>query len=264
MKMLALETTGSTLGACLWEDAAALRSKVAHDSESHSVQLVPMLHQLFRECRVSPAQLDAVAVDVGPGRFTGLRLGVVTARTLGMVLQKPVVEVSSLEVLAAQSSGWEPAQSFSWKFPWDLLCSLIEAPQENVYVAAWRFHRASKKMSALGPAFKKRSTHSFGHHFKLVHAPCVFPFPRFQSFFENCFSEQKILFTGCVSKKIQDVLRRLFQKRCQMRMSDRPELQPRWVAALAAEKYFRREYKLYKDVHPLYLRPSYAEEALMK
>ena len=63
----------------------------------HGEQLAPMIEQALRQAGASPTDLTGIAVGVGPGPFTGLRVGMVTARTLGYVLDIPVTGVCSLD-----------------------------------------------------------------------------------------------------------------------------------------------------------------------
>ena len=261
MKLLALETSGARLGACLWEDFRIRALKIEEEDKSHKNRLMPVLAGLFDKAGWLPDQLDAVAVGIGPGRFTGIRIGVSAARTLGLVIQKPLVEVNSLEGLAAQGSGWQTGKSFVWKFPQDLLCVLSDAMRDDVYMAVWRFHKIPDRLRKGIPA--GRSYHTFGHHFKLVHAPTLFPFRRFLDFFESCFQDQSILFVGSGATRYRKDLQKTFGSRAKF-IPEVSDVDPRWVAALASEKFFRRESKTYNQVKPLYIRPSYAEENRMK
>lgn len=258
MKILALETSGARLGACLWEDFKPRGSKVEADSASYAHRLMPILNDLFRKAKWKPRDLDAIAVDVGPGRFTGLRIGVAAARTLGQTLEKPVIEVSSLETLAAQSSGWQAGKNFVWRFPSDLLCVLSDALRDDVYMGVWRFHR----LLAKNRGGTSKAYHTFGHHFKLVHAPTLFPFDRFLSFFKSCFQAQTLVFAGAGAVRHKAELQKAFGDRARFAPAVEPD--PLWVAALGAEKFFRRDVKPYNQVKPLYLRPSYAEENAAK
>ncbi len=261
MKLLAFETAGIYLSACLWEDNRVRAEKTdrQHPEDAHG--FMPLLHGLFRQARWAPQDIDAVVVDVGPGRFTGLRVGVSAARTLGQVLQKPVVEVSRLEALAAQGSGWQMGKSFVWKFPHDLLCVLQEAPGNDVHMAVWRFHKLTER-SRRGLA-SGRSLHTFSHHFKLVHAPALFAFDRFLAFFQSCFQQQTLLFAGSGAQRYRRDLQKAFGSHARFAPAF-PDTEARWVAALGAEKFFRREIKSFNQVQPLYLRPSYAEENALK
>ncbi|MGQ0644269.1 MAG: tRNA (adenosine(37)-N6)-threonylcarbamoyltransferase complex dimerization subunit type 1 TsaB [Elusimicrobiota bacterium] len=261
MKILALDTAGPRLGVCLWEDFRIRAAKMEDGIESHSLRLMPLMDELFRKAKWSPADLDGIAVDVGPGRFTGLRIGVAAARTLSNVLEKPVAEVTSLEALAAQGSGWDLRKPFVWKFVPELLCALDDARKDDVFIAAWRFHRPADRGRRGIPA--SRSFHTFGHHFKMVHAPSLFSFDRFLAFFSSCFQQQTILFAGPGAQKYKARLQKTFGARARF-APPAAGIDPSWVAALGSEKFFRREGKAYGQVQPHYLRPSYAEENAAK
>lgn len=255
MKILSIETTGVRTGACLWEDFKPRAARTEADDGASSHKLLPAVHSLFQKAGWKPRDLDAIAVDVGPGRFTGLRIGVAIARTLGQSLEKPVVEVTSLEALAAQASGWQAGKNFAWRFPSDLLCVLSEAMHGDVYMGVWRFHRLLAKVRG-GTV---RSYHTFGHHFKLVHAPTLFPFDRFLAFFKSCFQAQTLVFAGSGAVRYKADLVKAFGARAKFTpVTADPD--PLCVAALGAEKFFRRDVRMYNQVKALYLRPSYAEE----
>ena len=84
------------------------RVVVEHSSEApmkHGEQLAPLVARCLEEAGIVRQDLTAVAVGTGPGPFTGLRVGLVTARTLGLVLDVPVYGVCSLDVIAVEVVG---------------------------------------------------------------------------------------------------------------------------------------------------------------
>ena len=84
------------------------RVVVEHSSEvpmKHGEHLAPLIARALADAGVVRQDLTAIAVGVGPGPFTGLRVGLVTARTLGLVLQVPVYGVCSLDIIAAEVVG---------------------------------------------------------------------------------------------------------------------------------------------------------------
>ncbi len=84
------------------------RVVVEHSSEQpmkHGEHLAPLIARAMDDAGIVRQDLTAIAVGVGPGPFTGLRVGLVTARTLGFVLQVPVYGVCSLDVIAAEVVG---------------------------------------------------------------------------------------------------------------------------------------------------------------
>ncbi|MBK8871521.1 MAG: tRNA (adenosine(37)-N6)-threonylcarbamoyltransferase complex dimerization subunit type 1 TsaB [Elusimicrobia bacterium] len=261
MKILGIETTGSHMGACLWDDFRVRADKSFIDKAPRSPRLMSALDGVFSKASFGPHELDALAVDIGPGRFTGIRLGVSAARTLAQTLQKPLVEMTSLEVLAAEGSGWQTGKSFVWNFSEDMVCVLMDALRGDVYMAVWRFHKLTEKSRRGVPS--GRSYHTFSHHFKLVHAPTLFGFDRFLHFFQSCFQAQSLLFVGSAAARYKKELSKAFGSRARFR-PDVLDPKPHWVAALGSEKFFRREIKSFTQVRPLYLRPSYAEENAAK
>ncbi len=83
-----------TSGKCTSESAAMERGQAE--------QLVPMIDRVLKQAGVAYMDVDLLAVTVGPGAFTGLRIGLSTARALGLALDKPVTGVTTLEVIARQ------------------------------------------------------------------------------------------------------------------------------------------------------------------
>lgn len=94
--------TSTVVCAGLSGDGLPTRSDAVTDSRAHAEQLMPLVDRLVRGAGAQLSAVSGIAVGVGPGPFTGLRVGVVTALTLGEVLGVPVRGVCSLDVVAAQ------------------------------------------------------------------------------------------------------------------------------------------------------------------
>lgn len=102
MLVLALETATEAAGVALADDDGILAALSLERGRRHGESVAPAIEFLCRRVGVTLAQLDALCVDAGPGLFTGLRVGVSTAKALGFALGIPVVEMTSLEVLALE------------------------------------------------------------------------------------------------------------------------------------------------------------------
>jgi hypothetical protein len=160
--------------------------------------------------------LDALGCGRGAGTVHGDSLGGFRGADAGsQTLQKPLVEMTSLEVLAAEGSGWQTGKTFVWNFRQDMLCVLMDALRGDVYMAVWRFHKLTEKSRRGIPS--GRSYHTFGHHFKLVHAPTLFPFERFLHFFQSCFQAQSLLFVGSAAARYKKELAKTFGSRAHFR-----------------------------------------------
>jgi tRNA threonylcarbamoyladenosine biosynthesis protein TsaB len=105
--LLAFDTATSALTVALCDGDRVLGSVVHVDALHHGDRLAPSIQQVLAGTWVAPTDLTAIAVGVGPGPFTGLRVGLVTARTLGAVLGIPVSGVCSLDILAADGPDGE-------------------------------------------------------------------------------------------------------------------------------------------------------------
>ena len=98
--LLAFDTATPAVTIAVRDDTAVLAERTVVDARRHGEVLAPGIAQTLSDAGVRQASLTAVAVGVGPGPFTGLRVGLVTARALGAALGIPVYGVCTLDVLA--------------------------------------------------------------------------------------------------------------------------------------------------------------------
>ena len=100
MLILAADTSGSACSACLFENGKVLAESFLSLGLTHSQTFMPMVHELMARSGRSYPELDAFACTVGPGSFTGIRIGVSAVKAMAAVAEKPAVPVSSLRALA--------------------------------------------------------------------------------------------------------------------------------------------------------------------
>lgn len=98
--LLAIDTSTSVLTVALSKDRSIVAERRSQAERNHSIKLLPQIDDMLKEAGVSPADLDAVAVGVGPGSYTGVRIGITVAKTFAWSLGIPVIGVSGLEALA--------------------------------------------------------------------------------------------------------------------------------------------------------------------
>ena len=123
MIILAVDTSTLHAGACLWRDGRVLAER-RRLVTTHSEALLAMIDELFVEASVAPADVDAIACGAGPGSFTGLRIGLATAKGLCFALEKPLVLISSLAALAARA-------------PDGRVCATLDALKGEVYAGLY-------------------------------------------------------------------------------------------------------------------------------
>ena len=128
MKLLAIDTSGTVCGVAVLRDDMVCCEHMVQNKRTHSVNLLPMIDEALSASGLEPAQLDRLAVVTGPGSFTGVRLGVSTAKGLAHGAGLPCVAVDALEAMAAG------AGAFS-----GLICPIQDARAGQVYAAAFRW-----------------------------------------------------------------------------------------------------------------------------
>ncbi|UOR10305.1 tRNA (adenosine(37)-N6)-threonylcarbamoyltransferase complex dimerization subunit type 1 TsaB [Halobacillus amylolyticus] len=102
MNVLAIDTSNYVMGVAIVKDGTVTGELVTNVKKNHSIRLMPAIEQLMNETATKPEDLDRIAVAHGPGSYTGVRIGITTAKTMAWSLQIPVVGVSSLEAVARQ------------------------------------------------------------------------------------------------------------------------------------------------------------------
>ncbi len=128
MKILGLDSSGLVAGVAIVEDDLLLAQYNVNYKKTHSQTLLPMLDEVRKMIELDMDSIDAIAIASGPGSFTGLRIGSATAKGLGMALDKPLVEVPTLEGLAYNLWGTD-----------SLVCPLIDARRNQVYTGVYEF-----------------------------------------------------------------------------------------------------------------------------
>lgn len=133
MRVLAFDTSSDTLTAGLYEDDKILAQESSSGFARHSEVLMPALEKLFRYARLTSKQVDLIAVGLGPGSFTGLRVGITTAKMLGFAAKKKIVGIPSFEILAASQEIEGP------------VAVLRDAKKNKIYALIYRGAAGSKK-----------------------------------------------------------------------------------------------------------------------
>jgi tRNA threonylcarbamoyladenosine biosynthesis protein TsaB len=130
--VLALDTATNTASIALCCDGRVVETG-SHDSSGHSSELLPMIDSMCKRHGVAPTSLAAVAVGVGPGSFTGLRIGMATAKGIAYAASVPLWGVSSLAAIA-----WETISTHIDP-PSVLSIAIMDARRGEVFIAAYRF-----------------------------------------------------------------------------------------------------------------------------
>ena len=129
MLLLALDTSTRQASVALCDEQTLYGEYTWQIGNNHSVELLERIQRLVVvDCGSSLQVIDGVTVAIGPGSFNGVRVAVATAKALAFALQKPLVGVSTLEIIAAQQG--------QWRGP---VCSILEAGRSELYAACYLF-----------------------------------------------------------------------------------------------------------------------------
>lgn len=132
MNILALDTSGTVAAVAVGTEEKLLANYYIDDKLTHSEKLLPMTDTVLKELHMTIRDVDCFAVVIGPGSFTGLRIGVAAVK--GMALGRPVVPITSTMAMAYSFYGCEMN-----------IMPLIDARNENVYGGAYRFENGEIK-----------------------------------------------------------------------------------------------------------------------
>ena len=221
MILFCLDTSGPVAGVAIIQDGAVRYEAMAVNNFTHSQSILPMTEEAFRHTGLDVNQTDYFAVTVGPGSFTGVRIGVSTVKGLAHAAGKPCIAVDALEAMAA---GVMPFGG--------VICPIQDARAGQVYGAAF----AGGTLERLLP----------DEPIKL------------EEYLEKALAfGRDMLFLGDGMPVHRERIAEILGEKARFAPPHLAFLRPASAAFLAWEK--REEAVEYKNLSPLYLRPPQAE-----
>lgn len=100
MKILVCDTSNQNASAGVYEDGKEIAYEISFETRTHSETFMPLVHRVMERAKLTHDELDAYAVTVGPGSFTGIRIGLAAVKGMALAAGKPCIAVSSTEALA--------------------------------------------------------------------------------------------------------------------------------------------------------------------
>lgn len=233
MKILSIDTSSKICSVSILEDNNVIVEKNIDDSLTHSQKLMPMVDDILKEQNMKLADFGLFACSVGPGSFTGVRIGVSTVKAFCDVTNVPVTAVSSLEGLAYNTLNSKLSNTE------DIVCSLIDAKNDNVYCGI--FKNESHKFIQLEDLCAKNINEVLDILVK--------------------YSSSPILFVGDGAVYHKDLILEKFSN--SLFVED--ELNKQTSVSIGKAGFDKYNKEIYGDsnlLSPLYLRKSQAERAL--
>lgn len=231
MKVLSIDTSSKNCSIAIIDvttpsDFRILSQKNSNDERTHSQKLMPMIEEIFKETNLSLNDIDLLACCVGPGSFTGIRIGIATVKAFCDSQNIPVVGVTSLE-------------SLSYNLDTDgTIFSIIDAKNENVYVAG--FSCKNKIHSLELEAFADNISNALNKCYDSVNLA------------------NNIHFIGDGSSLFKDLINTKFAE-FNITFSDDNEQSAVSLAKCAYQKYLNNIFGDSNSLSPIYLRKSQAE-----
>ena len=123
MKILSVSTSSNIASVAISEDDKCILELNIDNNKTHSETLMPLVSELFKKTNLNLSDINLIACDVGPGSFTGIRIGIASIKAIAESVNVPVISVTSLEALAYN------IENIDCK----TICSLIDARNNQVY-----------------------------------------------------------------------------------------------------------------------------------
>ena len=132
--ILCLETSTAVCSVALVENGNVIALRESLDGQNHAEKITVFIDEVMKEANVSYRDLDAVATSMGPGSYTGLRIGVSTAKGLCYAMEKPLIAIDTLSAMAYGFKDYKTTRLQDYKLG-SILCPMIDARRMEVYTA---------------------------------------------------------------------------------------------------------------------------------
>ena len=244
-RIILIETSTALCSVALAEDGAVTAYRESSEPKAHASLTAVFVQEVLAERGVTLADCDAVCVSMGPGSYTGLRVGVSTAKGLCFGSGKPLLAVGTLDTLVAQA-GEIPGQARNdGSSPYSFLIPMIDARRMEVYAAVFSPIISDKAYSVISSEAEGRVEKSLLYTQITETAPAIID--------ENSFAEYleqgPVLFIGDGAGKCADVIKHPNAHFCQCHPKASSMLSPALEALRAGD---------FKDV--AYFEPFYLKE----
>lgn len=217
MKILAFDCSSKTMATAIADADHVLASSYAAENRNHAPYLMPMIDGLFQKTKLKPKDIDLIGVTVGPGSFTGLRIGVATAKGFADMLNIPLFAICTLDALA-----------LNYKDQHTILVPIMDARKSQVYAAVYDNRNGEMK--------------------KIVKEMPVSPVAELVPMLKD-FDD--VLFFGDAVDGWRETIAACYQDRCSFGEAEKNGIRGEALIELAA-KAVPEDYTI--DMMPLYLR----------
>lgn len=226
MRVLAIDTSSNVATVAVMEEGLLLGEYILNHKKTHSQKIMVMIEQLLCELELSVQDIDVFAAAVGPGSFTGLRIGVETVKALAHAVGKSVVSVGTLEALA-----------YNVPYAEHIIVPIMDARRNNVFTASYIWDDGFKEI---------------GEPEGITIEECV----------ESCGDFLDTIFVGDGAIVHKDYIKEKLGTHAIFPHGAAMNSRASSVAAVAYEKAKRGDTQSYLEMKPFYIKKSQAEKEL--
>lgn len=134
MRILAIDSSSMVATVAITTDGILNAEYTINHKKTHSQTLLPMIAEIVKMIEIDMDSIDAVAITGGPGSYTGLRIGSATAKGIGLALNKPIINVPTIDALAYNL--------YSSQY---VICPIMDARRGQVYTGIYKFEETEMK-----------------------------------------------------------------------------------------------------------------------
>lgn len=133
--ILCIETSTAVCSVALVDNGNVIALRESLDGQNHAEKITIFIDEIMKEANVAYKNLDAIATSMGPGSYTGLRIGVSTAKGFCYAMEKPLIAIDTLAAMACGFVDQQPTVNGQQLESTDILCPMIDARRMEVYSA---------------------------------------------------------------------------------------------------------------------------------
>ena len=225
MIVLGVETATRVGSVAIVNDEGIIGECTLNVSLNHSERLLPLIDQLLKNTDMPYCSIDGLAVSLGPGSFTGLRIGISTIKGLSLASKKPIVGISTLDGLAHHYPCEET-----------LVCPMVDARKKEVFTALYRWSKSFKLQ-------------------KLTDELAIAPQKLLQKI------DDRVMFLGDGSLVYESLIKEGLGSKALFAPSHLRHPRAATIACLGLEELKKGNTMTINNVNPCYIRPSDAERS---
>lgn len=256
MRILGIDSATLVAGIAIIDVEKVLVEGFLQTRKTHSEKLLPLINYWLKEAEISLDELDGIAVTIGPGSFTGLRIGIATAKGIAMATGKPIIGIPTLDAIALNMSGYN-----------GLICPILNARKSEVYTCLYistgsrRFMRISEYI-AVSPEqmldWLKNGTWPLIDAVEIISDQQKALENKNQGMSENYFSKP-VIFLGDGVSIYWDLILNSLGERAEKALSGQNSIRAVQVAQLGQQALNSGRVDDYRWLKPIYVRDSEAE-----